>query len=133
MIPLVPDPEKLFVKHPHAEPTCPHAIIRIETFCCQERYREMKVAVPSVRPLPDFQTQLLPQVNRQLNGKVFGSAPVPDPEPEAIIAERVSRRRHRKDAEDAGSIDVKDLFLGGLIGAAVSIFVAGLLVALFIG
>lgn len=129
---MPPEPEKLFAKHPHAEPVCPHAVIRIETFCCQERYREMKVAVPAVRPLPDFQTQLLPQVNKQVNGKVFGTAVVPELDPETVIEERVSRRRHRKDDEDEGRVDMKDLVLGGLVGAAVAIFVAGLLLALFI-
>jgi hypothetical protein len=56
-------------------------------------------------------TQILPTVKAR--------APVNEPDD--------PRARHRMGDDDGESLNVKDMFLGGLIGAGVAIFVVGLL------
>lgn len=107
-------------------------MVYIEAGCCHRSEPSPKLTVKpfpiSAPPSPSLNgnvpTQLLPTVK----GKVFGKAEVAplDPEPEP------GPRRHRKDDDDDGT-DMKDIFLGGLIGAALSIFVVGLLLVLLIG
>lgn len=67
-------------------------------------------------------TQQLPQV--RANGRFVGKAEAPLKDPEV----EPSPRRHRED----DSLDMKDMTLGMLIGAAGAIFVVGLLLIFLI-
>lgn len=112
-----------------SEERCRHAVVYIEAHCrVHDSLPPPAEAVP-LRPLPSLNgkgsffgtgsvTQVLPQV--RVNGGYVGKAEVPQPD--------VESPRH---AEDEG-IDMKDMTLGVLIGAAGAIFVVGLLLIFLI-
>lgn len=93
--------------------------------CCRDTQK------PRV-PIDYIPTQLLPRVERPINGKVFGTARVEEVSEEVPLARRHGKGDDREE-ESRGGIHAGDLVLGGLIGAALAIFIAGLLVVLLIG
>lgn len=101
--------------------SCRHPVVYIESRCCHSQAPKFPPAVAQVRPFPVpslnghqvVPTQLLPAV------KPVEVEPV-EPAP-----------RHRLDDEEDGT-NVKDILLGCLIGAAVAIFVVGLLLILLL-
>lgn len=113
---------------------CRHPVVYIGAGCCQGRSFELP-KVPAGNgngrhpvSAEASMTQLLPQIRRREpgGGVVYetGAQPVAD-------GAAVSRQRHRRELEvdDDGPPLVKDVLLGVLIGAALTVFVCGLLVA----
>lgn len=98
--------------------SCRHPVVYIENRCCHQ----------------DGQKPLLPQrpfVAPPLNGhQVAPTQLLPTVKP-GVPVEADAAPRHRLDGEKDGT-DMKDILLGCLIGAAVAIFVIGLLLILVI-
>lgn len=112
-----------------SEERCRHAVVYIEAYCRAHDAPPPPAEAVPLRPLSSLNgkgsffgtgavTQVLPQV--RVNGSYVGKVEAPE----------VETPRHR-DAEDEG-IDMKDLTLGALIGAAGAIFVVGLLLIFLI-
>jgi hypothetical protein len=104
--------------------SCRHPVVYIETRCCHTQPPQAPKPPPvlgQVRPFPVpslnghqvTPTQLLPTVK-----------PGTPEAPEAVP-------RHRVDDDEDGT-NMKDILLGSLIGAAVAIFVVGLLLILLL-
>lgn len=120
-----------------------HAVVYIEAGCCLQRHEAPPAEVEELRLAPfdplkvpngnGSVTQLLPQVRRpEATGVVYrtvveSAAPIGD----------TDRRRHRKgdpeDDEPEDGLRAKDLVLGAMIGAALTVFLSGLLIVWLIG
>ena len=107
-------------------------MVYIDNHCCHHRGEtpppEVKpfpmIPVPAARLNGNAPTQLLPTIGPKAVGKA--EVEPRDPEPGEGL------RRHRMDDDEDGA-DMKDVLLGALIGAALAIFVVGVLLILLIG
>ena len=100
---------------------CRHPVVYIENRCCHTQAPKVPPAIGQVRPF----------VAPPLNGHVVAPTQLlPTVKPaDPVEAEAVPR--HRVDDEEDGT-NMKDILLGCLIGAAVAIFVVGLLLILLL-